>query len=72
MLFTSLSSDLKLGAEAPAWLPSGQLTAHDLAACPVPCVVVLPHPSLPLTLQPMLAPLSGISLPPVLLTLGTR
>lgn len=71
MAFTSLSRDVKLGAEDPAWLPSGQLATHDLAAHPVPCVVVLPHPSL-LTLQPVLAALSGISLSPVLPTLDTR
>lgn len=72
MPFTLVSRDLKLGAEAPAQLSLGQLTTSDPAARPVPCVVVLPHHSLPPTLQSSLAPLSGTSLPPVLPTLGTR
>lgn len=72
MPFTSVSRDLKLGAEAPARLPPGQFPTSDLAAHPMPCVVVLPHASLPPTLQSVLVLLGGTSLSPVLPTLSTR
>lgn len=70
MSFTLVSRDLKSGAEAPAYL--AQLTTSNLAPSPRPCVVVLPYPFLPPTLQFELASLGGTSLPPMLWSMSTR